>query len=160
MSDVARLGKDELLAKYSDGHVLQRLLNLAQLTEFLKDSILKADYRMPDQLNDAIVLSPHGKRIHQELITKNDVPAKEVIVSSMLPIGFSSTWRRAPTAGLVADGSRRSQATPMACKIGEVREQGPNRAKWTQTWHLLCQSGMSSRLASGWAATANTARSS
>lgn len=84
MANAQRLGKDELLVKYSEGHVLQRLLNVAQLTEFLKDSILKTDYRIPDQLNDAIALTSYGKRIHQELVTKHDVPAKEARVLCLL----------------------------------------------------------------------------
>jgi len=74
---LARLTKDELLTRYPETASRQRLLDVLQLRTFLVDSILARDYKIPDEINNAIALSPSGTRIHQALITKQHVPAKE-----------------------------------------------------------------------------------
>lgn len=77
------LDKNELLAEHGAG-TIQQLLDLSHLVEYLHGAILSRSYRIPDDLNGAIGLTRHGRKIQQELVTKHDVPAKEARVMCLL----------------------------------------------------------------------------
>lgn len=81
-----RITKDQLLSKYPDTQWRQRLLRIADLVRLLEGSILRPDYKIPDDLNNAIALSETGERIQKTLIIKQQVPAKEAKLICLLEL--------------------------------------------------------------------------
>lgn len=89
MDRVTRLSKQDLQSRYPDGAWGERLLHIINLTQFLDECILKRNYKIPDALNEAIILSDFGRRVHHELVTKHDVPAKEARVLCLLAAAYT-----------------------------------------------------------------------
>ncbi|MET9274669.1 hypothetical protein [Kribbella sp. NPDC003557] len=76
--------KEELEGKYPDNEWRRRLLLTSYYVNFLEDCILRKDYKIPDSLNNSIVLTSDGIAIRQTLITKHQVPAKEATIMCFL----------------------------------------------------------------------------
>jgi hypothetical protein len=79
------LTKTEIAEKYPDEQWRRRLLRLVYLNDFLGRSIIQANYRIPDSLNNAIVLTDVGNRILMEA-TRRKIPTKEAKLMCFLEL--------------------------------------------------------------------------
>lgn len=80
-----RMSKEQLLAKYADPEWRARFLRIYDLTEMLSECIIREAYTVPDELNNAIVLTDYGSQYFQQLTLK--FPAKSSSSSSQSPKG-------------------------------------------------------------------------
>lgn len=76
MAKRQRLSKAQLLERFSDEGLRTKVLDLLDLRTFLAHSIIRANYRIPDELNSCLVLSEYGDELLREL-GKKGVPIKE-----------------------------------------------------------------------------------
>lgn len=77
----------ELLAKYKDPKWREDLLEIIDVTEFLDGCVIRSDYRISDELNNAIVPSAAGSRMVLELGKSQGgekVPTKEARLMCLL----------------------------------------------------------------------------
>lgn len=79
------MSKEQLLAKYADPEWRARFLRIYDLTEMLSECIIREAYTVPDELNNAIVLTDYGSQYFQQLTLK--FPAKSSSSSSQSPKG-------------------------------------------------------------------------
>lgn len=79
-----RMSKDALLSRHADATWRRKYLDLSYVRAFFGQCVLKPDYKIPDHLNGAFVLSEYGKRIHQQLTTKHKVNAKDARIICFL----------------------------------------------------------------------------
>jgi hypothetical protein len=82
-----RLNKEDLAARYPDREWRERFELIASCIEFFENCILRPDYRIPDDLNNGVVLTSFGASISQALITREHVPPKEAKVICFLTLG-------------------------------------------------------------------------
>jgi hypothetical protein len=83
------LTKSELLAKYNSKtwqESFQRMLSIASL---LQSCIISSDYRIPDDLNSAIALTPYGQQVVNHLKTQEKVEVKEARLQCFLVMAYS-----------------------------------------------------------------------
>ncbi|UTT61261.1 hypothetical protein [Cellulosimicrobium cellulans] len=66
------LSREELSSRFPDPDWHVRLLEILALVDILRDSIIRKDYRVSDELNDAIRLSPEGKQVRDRMATNRD----------------------------------------------------------------------------------------
>jgi hypothetical protein len=71
-----QMTKQALLAKYSDPTVRDHLFQILDLRAFLLHCVIRGGYKIPDDLNNAIVLTEYGDDVLREMGKKN-VPIKE-----------------------------------------------------------------------------------
>lgn len=64
------MSKEQLLATYADMEWRERFLRIYDLTEMLSECIIRESYAVPDEMNNAIVLTEYGNRYWQELRRK------------------------------------------------------------------------------------------
>lgn len=84
-----RKTKDQLANMYPEQAWRDRFLKVLGISSLLRHSIIKSDYAVPDDMNTSIYLTTEGTRIHDLLIRKHDVPAKEARLLCLL-----ITWHR------------------------------------------------------------------
>jgi hypothetical protein len=84
MGGPKRLSKDRLAELYPDPQWRDRLLEISAYVEMLEECILRRDYKVPDDLNSAILLSEAGKEVQKVLATKHNVNAKDARVLCLL----------------------------------------------------------------------------
>lgn len=65
-----RMSKEQLLKRYADTQWRERFLRIYDLTEMLSESIIRETYTVPDELNNAIVLTEYGSQYFQQLTLK------------------------------------------------------------------------------------------
>jgi hypothetical protein len=76
----------ELAARYPDEVWRTQYLALVDVVSLLRHCIIPDSFKIPDNLNSAIVLTDYGSRIQTELITKHKVPTKEARMMCFLEI--------------------------------------------------------------------------
>lgn len=81
-----RLTGEILAEKWSDPQWRGDYLQLVNVATLLRYCIIPANYKIPDGMNSAIVLSEYGTRVQHVLTTKHDVPAKEARMMCLLEI--------------------------------------------------------------------------
>lgn len=81
---VKSMKRAELAKKYADPDWRRRYLDIVDLVSLLRDCIIEKSYRVSDDLNSAIALTEAGKKIRDQLITKEQVGAKEANVLTLL----------------------------------------------------------------------------
>lgn len=69
--------RSELLKKYVSDSWFEALTDHLSLVAILESSIIRRNYKIPDDLNNAIQLTESGKRLHKELVSHENVPVKE-----------------------------------------------------------------------------------
>lgn len=82
----ARLTGEDLAARYTDVEWRSRYLELVNVATLLRNSVIAANYRVPDEFNMALCLSDAGTRLQAALTTKHDVPAKDARLMCLLEI--------------------------------------------------------------------------
>jgi hypothetical protein len=80
------LSRSELLLAFPEVAWQRKLLDVLSLVALLRDSIIEKNYKISDELNAAIVLSDAGKKIREQLITKESVPPKEANLLVLLAL--------------------------------------------------------------------------
>lgn len=88
MARSRKLDKQQLLDLYPDQEWRASFLRLLNIAALLKRSVIRKDYRVPDDLNNAIYLTDAGSAIAQSLITKHDVPAKDAKMMCFLTLVY------------------------------------------------------------------------
>lgn len=68
------MSKEQLLEKYSDADWRERFMRIYDLTEMLSECIIRENYTVPDELNNAIALTDYGNQYWQEL--RRQFPSK------------------------------------------------------------------------------------
>ncbi|QWS33685.1 hypothetical protein [Curtobacterium aetherium] len=68
---MSKLSKKQLLNKYPDQNWRERFIRLGNLSDLLGDCIIRGDYTVPDELNQAIALSGYGDKVFKSLLQKN-----------------------------------------------------------------------------------------
>ncbi|WP_157365873.1 hypothetical protein [Arthrobacter sp. Leaf234] len=81
---VKPLKRAELAERYADQTWRDRYLDLSDLVSLLRDCIIESNYKVSDELNGAITLSTSGRRIRDQLVTKEQVNPKEANVLTLL----------------------------------------------------------------------------
>ncbi|MCW2297628.1 hypothetical protein [Rhodococcus erythropolis] len=84
----SRLTKFELLEKYSSKEWQSKFLRLLSLTSILKGSIISVNYRVPDEVNEAIVLTPYGQQVLNYLIKQEKIGPKEARLQCLLVLSY------------------------------------------------------------------------
>jgi len=88
VSEDRQLTKDQLTAQYASQAWRDSFLKILHVSTLLRRSVIRADYRIPDEMNTAIYLTPAGNSILQTLKTKNDVPVKEAKLMCLLVLAY------------------------------------------------------------------------
>ncbi|MDN4479021.1 hypothetical protein QQX10_12870 [Demequina sp. SYSU T00039] len=86
MVQESKITSDDLLEIYGDSEWRTRYLSLVDLVSLLRNCIVGSNYRISDDLNNAIVLTDYGRKVRSSLITKHDVPAKEATLICLLEV--------------------------------------------------------------------------
>ncbi|MHA7284477.1 hypothetical protein [Arthrobacter sp. TMS2-4] len=81
---VKPLKRLELAERYADKTWRDRYLDLSDLVSLLRDCIIESNYKVSDELNGAITLSASGRKVRDQLITKEQVNVKEANVLTLL----------------------------------------------------------------------------
>ncbi|SES27239.1 hypothetical protein [Actinokineospora terrae] len=88
MSKENQKSASELAKIHSDPQWRISLIRLINLTALMRESIIGRDYRISDDLNNAIYLTREGDAIKKTLITKHEVPAKEAKLMCFLVFAY------------------------------------------------------------------------
>jgi len=83
---------EQLLESHADKSWRTRFVELSDLIDILRDCIIAEDYSIPDDLNNAIVLTERGNALKSRLIRKEEVPAKEAHLMCALVIGHDELF--------------------------------------------------------------------
>lgn len=67
---MSKLSKQQLLDKYPDSEWRERFIRLGNLSDLLGDCVIRGDYTVPDELNQAISLSAYGDKVFKSVIQK------------------------------------------------------------------------------------------
>lgn len=78
------LTRVELAQKYTDREWVERLLRLFEIVALLRNCIIERNYKISDDLNAAIILSDAGKKVRDQMATKESVPTKEANLLTLL----------------------------------------------------------------------------
>ncbi|MEJ1090568.1 hypothetical protein [Microbacterium istanbulense] len=76
----------DLAAEYTDDKWRERFLDLRTLVHLLTQSVIGADFKTSDEVNRAIVLSDSGKKLRDQLITKESVDTKDANLLCLLSL--------------------------------------------------------------------------
>jgi hypothetical protein len=63
---------------------LERLVRLFEIVALLRNCIIEKHYKISDELNAAVVLSDAGKKVRDQMVTKESVPPKEANLLTLL----------------------------------------------------------------------------
>jgi len=88
MAEPPKKTKFELARDHADPDWQQQFLRILALTSTLRESIISSDYRIPDEINNAIYLTQYGSDIAQTLTKKHDVPYKEAKMLCFLILAY------------------------------------------------------------------------
>ncbi|WP_141124790.1 hypothetical protein [Prescottella equi] len=83
-----KYSKTELLEKYDSEEWRSNFLRVLALSSLLKGSIISANYRVPDDLNDAIALTPYGQQTVNHLVKQEKVGVKEARLQCLLVVSY------------------------------------------------------------------------
>lgn len=78
------LTRTQLASKYKDLLWLERLVRLFEIVALLRNCVIEKNYKISDELNAAVVLSEAGKKVRDQMVTKESVPAKEANLLTLL----------------------------------------------------------------------------
>lgn len=78
------LSRTDLASKYQDSSWLERLVRLFEIVALLRNCIIEKNYKISDDLNAAVILSDAGKKVRDQMVTKESVPAKEANLLTLL----------------------------------------------------------------------------
>lgn len=73
-----------LARAYPDPVWRQRFLELLAIVDLLSHSVIEGNFKVSDELNRAIVLSDAGRKVRDQLITKESVDAKDANLLCLL----------------------------------------------------------------------------
>jgi len=82
----SRITGEDLAAQHTDPEWRNQFLTLVNVVTLLRNSVIPANYKIPDILNKAFALTEAGTRLQSVLTTKHDVPPKEARLMCLLEI--------------------------------------------------------------------------
>lgn len=83
---VEPLTRTELSAKYPDVLWRERFLDLLSLVDILGSCVIDSKFKVSDELNRAIALTSEGKRVRDQLVTKEEVEPKDANLLCLLAL--------------------------------------------------------------------------
>ena len=84
MASTETLTRAQLSEKYADPAWRHKLLDLLSLVDILSNSIIESKFKVSDELNKSIALSDAGRKVRDQLITKEDVEPKDATLLCLL----------------------------------------------------------------------------
>ncbi|WP_157103833.1 hypothetical protein [Nocardia harenae] len=88
MANPQRYTKAELLEKYESSRWRTKFIRTIAISSLLKGCIIGPNYRIPDDLNDAIALSEQGQQAINHLVAKGKVGVKEAKLQCLLKLAY------------------------------------------------------------------------
>lgn len=82
--------KEQLSLLHSDSTWRAKFLQLLDVAALLRESIIRKDYKVPDELNTAIHLTESGQEVMRYLISKQEVPTKEAKLMCFLVAAYEN----------------------------------------------------------------------
>jgi hypothetical protein len=80
------LNRRELAEQYSDVIWQERLIEQLAIVTILTECIIRKNYKISDEMNNAIVLTEAGRRVQEKLVTKEAVPPKVARILTLLAL--------------------------------------------------------------------------
>lgn len=80
--------KGELIEMYGSAEWQEQFLHLLSLTALLRGCIIPSNYRVPDEMNAAIALTPYGQQAVNYLKTRESVGVKEARLQCLLVAAY------------------------------------------------------------------------
>lgn len=82
----------DLLDQHTDQRWRDRFVDIVDLTNLLRDCIIRDNYTVPDAMNAAVALGESGTEMKSRLIRKEQVPVKEAHLMCALALGLDSLF--------------------------------------------------------------------
>ncbi|GAA1767035.1 hypothetical protein [Agromyces humatus] len=83
---------EQLLEVHTEKGWRSRFVDVSDLLDILRDCIIADDYTIPDDLNNALILTDRGNSLKSRLIRKEEVPAKEAHLMCALVLGHDELF--------------------------------------------------------------------
>ncbi len=125
-------------------------MNHLAVVSLLRSCVLRRNYTIPDRMNDAIVLSPAGRHVRDELVKREKVPAKEAKLLTFLGlvhieplIDFAKTDLDAMCAAISEDIQKRELLYPhifgkdLYCRAAELFKEEREYLRHEDTLALI-----------------------